>query len=249
MSSAPIPFHDAQCRAFLRTIVDPVVGCSELRIFHATYVPGGYIEAAQQYSKTLAGWYDRVNDLVVDLKNLRGISGYITVNPVRRDLLARSDHKLTKAKHTTTDADVVCLRWLYIDVDPVRPADISSTDEELVAAVERRDAILQGEPIIAEAALWGRSGNGAWILARLPDYPNDSDHRDLVARALAVLSGRYGDDRVTIDVKTKNPSRVMCIPGTLKAKGSNRPERPWRLATLDGPAHVFDAAPAAGVAR
>ena len=75
-------------------------------------------------------------------------------------------------RHTTCDADIVCLRWLYLDIDPVRPPEISSTDSELDAAVSRRDAILGDHPELAASALWGRSGNGGWILVRLPDYPN-----------------------------------------------------------------------------
>jgi hypothetical protein len=37
-----------------------------------------------------------------------------------------------------------------------------------------------------------------------------------------------------IDTATVNPSRLIGLPGTLKAKGSPRPDRPWRLATFDG---------------
>lgn len=226
------PFDASQLRAFLAHILDPAAGCVEMRVFHAT-MERGFVIAAQQFSKTLAGWYDDPQNLVVDASRLQGVSAYVTLNPVRADLLARSDNRLVKAKHTTTDADVVCLRWLYVDIDPVRPADISSTDAEMAAAVARRDEILAAHPEFLPSAIWGRSGNGAWLLIRLPDYPNDEDHRRLVADGLAVLAGRWSDRTVEIDLKTKNPARVMCLCGTLKSKGSNRPERPWRLVTLD----------------
>ena len=75
----------------------------------------------------------------------------------------------------------------------MRPPDISSTDLELAAAIARRDAILADDPELAAAALWGRSGNGCWILVRLPDYPNDPPHRTSVAEAVRVIARRYSD--------------------------------------------------------
>jgi hypothetical protein len=129
---------------------------------------------------------------------------------------------------------VAVLRWLFLDIDPVRPRDISSTDVELGAAISRRDAILRCEPALASSALWGCSGNGAWILVRLPDYPNDPPHRELVAETVRAISSEYSDAAVLIDRTTVNPARLIGLPGTLKAKGSSRPDRPWRLVTLDG---------------
>ena len=144
------------------------------------------------------------------------------------------DNRLARGRHTTRDADITCLRWLYLDIDPVRPPDISSTDAELAAALARRDAILADHPELAASALWGSSGNGAWILIRLPDYPNDPPHRALVAEAVGTIARDYSDAAVLIDTATVNPARLIGLPGTLKAKGSDRPERPWRLVTLDG---------------
>jgi hypothetical protein len=227
------PFNDEQLLSFLRYTLDPGVGVMELRVFHATF-ERGFVRSAQQYSKTLAGWYDDPKKLLLDVKRLQGVSAYVTVNPVSVALLARCDNTLAKARHTTTDADVVRLRWLYIDIDPARPAEVSSTDAELAVAVERRDAILADHPEVRRASLYGRSGNGCWILVRLPDYPNDAEHCGLIARALAHLSSKYSDTAVGVDVKTKNPSRVMCLPGSPKCKGSPRPDRPWRPVTLDG---------------
>ena len=94
--------------------------------------------------------------------------------------------------------------------------------------------LLIGGNVPAAAALWGRSGNGCWILVRLPDYPNDPAHRTLVAEAVKAVSRRYSDPEVVIDTATVNPARLMGLPGTIKAKGSPRPERPWRPVTLDG---------------
>jgi hypothetical protein len=142
-------------------------------------------------------------------------------------------------RHTTRDADIVCIRWLYLDIDPHRPPEISSTEAEVAAALQRRDAILNDHPQLASSAAWGCSGNGAWILIRLPDYPNDPQHTAILPKALAALDRKYSDDLVRIDTATANPSRLIGLPGTIKAKGCHRSERPWRRITLDGIGRTF----------
>ena len=69
---------------------------------------------------------------------------------------------------------------------------------------------------------------------RLADYPNDAHHAALLVDALATLDRKYSDNIVRIDTATANPARLIGLPGTLKVKGSDRPDRPWRRVTLDG---------------
>jgi hypothetical protein len=239
-ASALTVSHDSEMmQRFLEILSVPRVGCVELRVLRAAFDRRGLIvrgdeEGSNFGGSTLAGWFDDPARLAAQAHRLRGVSGYVSINPVRADLLARSDHRLARMRHTTRDADIVCLRWLYLDIDPVRPPEISSTDAELAAAVSRRDAILSDHPALCASALWGRSGNGGWILVRLPDYPNDPAHRGLVAEAVGTIARIYSDQAVVIDTSTVNPARLMGLPGTRKAKGSPRPDRPWRLVTLDG---------------
>jgi hypothetical protein len=235
----PTDFDAGAAGRFLEILSTPRAGCTELRVLRASFAPNGWIRRGEESGvgfagTTLAGWFDDHQRLIGQARRLRGVSGYVTINPVRTDLLARSDHQLTRARHTTRDTDVVCLRWLYLDIDPQRPPDISSTEAELAAAIRRRDGILGDHPEIAAAAVWGCSGNGAWILVRLPDYANNPGHAALIARVLATLDKEYSDNAVKIDTATANPARLIGLPGTLKAKGSDRPERPWRRVTLDG---------------
>src|SRR5205814_635808 len=137
-----------------------------------------FLVPAERYSKTFVGWYDDPDKFVVDAKRLCDVSGYIIPNPVDRVGLARADNKLIIARShgATNDADIVCLRWLFLDIDAKRKKnDISSTDEELAKALAKRNEILAAHSEVARAAIWGQSGNGAWLLVRLPDYPNDSE--------------------------------------------------------------------------
>jgi hypothetical protein len=119
----PLPrFNPEMARRFLRHVIDPAVGVIELRVWRAGWDRSGFIVAKQEYAATLAGWYDNADDLICDLGKLEGVSGYLTINPVRRDLIARSCNKIKKVKDTTRDIDVAVYRWLYIDPDPRRPA-------------------------------------------------------------------------------------------------------------------------------
>jgi hypothetical protein len=226
-------FDASQARRFLSAILAPGA-CFEIRLLSAQFGRDGWIEPNERFSSTLAGWYDSIDDAVADLGRLRGVSAYVTPNPVKADLLARSYNRLAKSRSTTTDEDIAEVRWLFIDIDAVRPAGISSTDEELAAAVAVRDRILANHPEIAAAAMWGCSGNGAWILERIEPTEDIEEARKLAADALAYLGAMYSTKKVKIDATTRNPARVMCVPGTLKVKGSHIPSRPHRLATIDG---------------
>jgi len=234
-------FDEQSARDFLSLLTVPPVGCVELRVLRAAFDRQGFVCRGEDIGlgqgfagTTLAGWFDDDERLIAQASRLHGVSGYVAINPVRLDLLARSDNRLSRVRHTTRDADIVCIRWLYLDIDPQRPPEISSTDAEVAKALERRDAILNDHPELAATAAWGCSGNGAWILIRLPDYPNDPEHATVLRSALTVLDRKYSDDLVRIDTATANPSRLIGLPGTIKAKGCNRPERPWRRVTLDG---------------
>lgn len=64
---------------------------------------------------------------------------YFTPNPVNPALLARAANRVQviRAKDSlTSDKDILALRYLLIDADPIRPAGISSTDAEHEAALD-----------------------------------------------------------------------------------------------------------------
>lgn len=93
------------------------------------------------------GYFDNPDDFhaaasALEKTDAEGI--YFMPNPVKPALLARAANRLKAASRkirTTSDKDIVCLRWLLVDLDPKRPAGISSTDVELGLAVERRNQL------------------------------------------------------------------------------------------------------------
>jgi putative DNA primase/helicase len=250
MASTPRPSFDlAQIADFLRLVLDPSLGCLELRLFGAWRShASNFIEPAPRQTITLSGWYDRIDAVIADVQGVKGVSVYATLNPVHPDLIYRARNRLvqTKRDHSTSDSNILCHRWMYIDCDSVRPDGISATQEERDAALALRDRILVAYPFLRDSAIWGGSGNGGWILVRLPDLLNNEEsykhHRgtyELLGRVLSGLAEQFGKkgragDLAFVDEVTKNASRVMCLPGTLKCKGEDDPRRPWRLVTIEG---------------
>ncbi|HAL27874.1 MAG TPA: hypothetical protein DCP25_14210 [Chloroflexi bacterium] len=184
--------------------------------------------------RTVRGYFDDPETLLRSAAEWSGRHAvYVTLNPVNPALLARSTNRLTDyAKATTADHDVPRRRSLYVDFDPDRPAEISSTDAEHDAALARaraaaRWAVESGwpEPVIID------SGNGADL--RFPiDLPNDDETRRLIERVIQAFDFRFSDEVVKVDLKVFNAARICRLPGTLNVKGDNVPDRPHRIARI-----------------
>jgi hypothetical protein len=163
---------------------------------------------------------------------------YITLNPVRRDLLARADGQLHQARHTTSDAEITRRRWFFLNLDPVRPPGISATENELTAALITAKTICaalseEGWP----QPIASISGNGTYLLYRV-DLPNDDSTTDLLRRVLHRLADRFDTDHAKLDRSTYNASRIVKIMGTYARKGHHTAERPHRQAEFVAPASV-----------
>ena len=161
---------------------------------------------------------------------------YVTLNTVNPTLLARRANRirmrLTRRDATTSDADILRRRWLPIDIDPKRPAGVSSTDGEHQAALDAAERVAaylseQGfpEPLRAD------SGNGAHLLYRI-DLPNDEPSAALVKGVLSALDALFSNDAVSVDTANHNAARIWKLYGTVSRKGDSTPERPHRRSSL-----------------
>ena len=192
---------------------------------------------------TFSGYFTNVDTLIGQLRPLLdhnnyqyygALQAYFTLNEINADLYSREQHDVfvKKPKSTTTDGDIICRRWVLIDLDPSRSAGISASEEEfekahLKAVSLYKYLIEQGfhEPLIT------RSGNG-WHLYLPCDMPNDDSHNELIKRFLQALSNMFSGDGVDIDEKVFNPARIDKLIGTWAKKGSDTKERPWRIAEI-----------------
>ena len=179
---------------------------------------------------TVSGWFDHdhLDELAKTAMEWTGKAEgcYVTINPVRPDLLARAANRVVrKPKHTTTDADIVRRVGLVFDADPVRPAGISATEEEKALARELIDRLVSDltargwpAPILAD------SGNGFHARYKIDLAADDGGLVERVLKAAALFS----DDRIKIDASLSNPSRIIKLHGTLSRKGDDIPDRPHR---------------------
>lgn len=187
-------------------------------------------------SRTIAGYFDDLDAMAAAAARLSGRypGVYFTCNPVKPALLARYSNRVVEhVELVTGDHDVERRRWLPLDLDPVRPAGIASTDTEHETALERARQVRHHlvtdlgwpEPVMVD------SGNGAYVLCRI-DLPNDDTTRDLVKGCLEALAFRFDDHQVHVDLTMFNAARIIRIPGTLNRKGDSTPDRPHRQAEV-----------------
>ncbi len=160
----------------------------------------------------------------------------MTANPVHPALRARAANRLKDhSDATTSDKDILRRCYFYIDVDPIRPSEISATAEEHAAALGTTAGIVcyltdQGWP---DPVVVGSSGNGGMILYQV-DLPNDAQSKELLDGVVAHLAERFGTDDVAVDSTVTNAARIVKIPGTVAKKGDHLPgDRPHRIAVAE----------------
>lgn len=190
-----------------------------------------------------SGYFRDIDTLIAQLRPLLdhnnyqyygAMQAYFTLNEINDALYSREQHDafVKKPKSTTNDGDITRRRMVLIDLDPSRAAGISASDDEfekahLKAVDVFRYLIGAGfkEPIIT------KSGNG-WHVYLPCDMPNDEEHNELVKRFLQSLSKMFSDASVEIDEKVFNPARIDKLIGTWAKKGSDTPDRKWRIAEI-----------------
>lgn len=187
-----------------------------------------------------SGYYDQVEKAEADVLLLDAdrstIGIYVTLNTVNSDLLARRANRiktrLGKKDQTTADSDIIRRTWFPIDIDPIRPSGVSSSDDEHENALAKAETIREyltdlgwPEPISAD------SGNGAHLLYHI-DLPNETEIRDLIKEALNTLSVLFTDSKCVVDTANFNAARIWKLYGTVSRKGDNTSTRSHRRAAV-----------------
>lgn len=187
--------------------------------------------------RTLSGYFKDVDTAVRALTDssidLRGFNVYMSLNEIKPECYDRSQRNKMMVPEVTTNDDVITsYKWLFVDLDPVRPTDLSSTNEQLIKAKDKAKKILAylrrigfEEPVIA------MSGNGVHLLYRIALIKNN-DNETLIQRCLQALALLFSDDDVKVDTANFNPARICKLYGTLAQKGSGTEERPHRMSYI-----------------
>lgn len=199
--------------------------------------PGDVFEVRIPKTKagTLSGYFNdtAIAAMAIARENGKHQGIYVTVNPVKKSLIARMENVLSLSQVTTTDAEIERRRWFLLDFDPIRPTGISSTDGEVEAA---RDSALRVVEWLTSLGwpepLQASSGNGWHLMYRI-DEPNDDAAKVDIEYATKMLSSIFTDSKVHVDPVVHNASRIWKVYGTLSAKGSHTADRPHRVAKLE----------------
>lgn len=182
------------------------------------------------------GYFDSIQQAITEVSRYEGNANvYVSLNPVKRDLLARANNRLVPTKTRTADDDVLCDSWFFIDVDAIRPTGISSTENELLAALELSEVVcifLNNAGVPNQSIVKAMSGNGAYVLVRLPNYEITQEWKQTKKALLNYLADILDTDQAKIDRIVYNPSRLVALVGTLKCKGDSTNERPHRCSEI-----------------
>ena len=141
------------------------------RAISLLFLPGDVVEVRIPKTRAgvVAGYFDNFPAMATAIAEAdatyKAGGVYYVLNRVERALLGRAYNRLKEhAEYTTADSNIRRRRWLPVDLDPVRPAGVSSSNEEHDAALARARTIAGemvgewGRPILAD------SGNGAHLL-------------------------------------------------------------------------------------
>ena len=187
--------------------------------------------------KTISGYF-RVGDGALLAEALQKLSGkydgiYVTLNPCKEALYARAADRLEyRASVTTSDHDIEKRIHLLIDIDPVRPAGVSATDEEIAQARFVTVAVFKHLKSLGWATpLTAKSGNGFHLIYNI-DLPNDKESIELVKAVLKALAAQFNTEFAKVDTSVFNAARIVKAYGTLAAKGDSTPDRPHRIAEV-----------------
>ena len=161
---------------------------------------------------------------------------HICLNPVKPELYGRRANQFGRAGkgEGVEDVDVVCRRWLLIDIDVVRPQGVSATESQKRAAEMTAKAVYDYlvNELRLPAPVCADSGNGCHMLLRLPDLSVTDQANWICKQFLKWLAERFNDNQTKVDVTTFNAARICKLYGTVARKGSDIPEQPHRLAKL-----------------
>lgn len=228
----------------------------EEKIFNIFVQPGEVVEirilnawgkspAWEGFAKgTISGYFDNFKafkEAVRKAIQAQQNNIYFTLQVIDPRLIGRAYNKLKPSNITTSDSNVVAYRWIPIDIDPVRPSGISSSNSELRNAIEIRDIIREyiidttdySDPITAV------SGNGAHILIRLPrDLPVNDDSKELVRSFLEKVSIEFSTEDIAIDTTVCNPARIWKLYGTKAMKGDEIPSNRYREALVHRQSYI-----------
>ena len=154
---------------------------------------------------------------------------YVGIQPRPTRLLQKAPNVIRPLRTGAGFKDIEVVSATVIDIDPVRPKDTASTEDELQLAVDAADKAADWcESMGFDRPLRMMSGNGAQLWFAFPPIMLTDESRDLVQANLKAfeveLRGQVETDGVKVDSIHDLP-RIIKVIGTNSRKGESTEER------------------------
>ena len=189
--------------------------------------------------RNYSGYFRGADELIGRLssRSLQNCNVYITLQRLHEGCEARTQWEHFEESGgrgklvATSDNDVIGYNWIPIDIDPVRPAAISSDSDELEEALEVCNFVKyfmldHGH----QRYIFSSSGNGYHLLFAVQMDKATGEH--YISELLKQLDGLFSSGRAHVDTVNSNPARIWKLYGTLAQKGRSTPDRPHRIARI-----------------
>lgn len=182
-----------------------------------------------------SGYFTDIDVAVKQLskEDLTDCNVYIILNIINEACYSRRQRdKFLVVKNATGDNDMTAYDWIFIDIDPQRPKDTSSTDIQLEKAKDMCVRVYnylcdQGFP----RPVVGFSGNGYHLLYKV-QMLNTKENSELIKKFLETLDELFTDNDTKVDKVNFNPSRPCKLYGSVAQKGLSTKERPHRMSYI-----------------
>lgn len=135
---------------------------------------------------------------------------------------------------TTEAGDILCRKWLLLDVDAGQPAECNSSDAEKANAYKYAQFVIGYlEQLGFPKPAFCDSGNGFHVLVRV-DMPNTNLSTCVVRQFLSVIASKFDGSfgAAHVDVAVCDPNRIVKIYGSKVFKGAATEERPHRYSKV-----------------
>lgn len=159
---------------------------------------------------------------------------YVGIQPRPRRLLELAPNVLRPLRTGAGSKDIELVTATVVDLDPVRPKDTASTEDELsltLQVAEAAAAWCEAQGLVRPRLMM--SGNGAQLWFALPQQSLAGEAQERVQAGLkafeAELRARFATERVHVD-SIHDVARIIKVVGTVSRKGVGTAERPHRAA-------------------
>ena len=178
-----------------------------------------------------------LNNHGVDKINIRSIGGGRTTNTIfptnelenilkhiksidsEANIYSTFNYFNISNKEAVSDNDIERIKFILLDIDPVRPSGTVSTNEQKEEAKKVFDNCLQYlEDNSIQYYYTFDSGNGYHALIPVSIDANKVN-QDTIKKLLYLLDDKFSTEKAHVDKSVHNPARITRFYGTLNTKG------------------------------